>query len=40
MIKSNKEVTLTTRETYIRYSKPQKLKIAENVSKNYLQKSF
>ena len=31
MIKSNKEVTLKTRETYFLYRKPQKPKIAEIV---------
>ena len=29
MIKSNKEVTLETRETYFLHRKPQKLKIAK-----------
>ena len=38
MIKSNKEVTLKTRETYFLYRKPQKLKIAENVFENHFQK--
>ena len=31
MIKSNKEVTLKTRETYFLYRKPQNLKIAKSV---------
>ena len=31
MIKSNKEITRKTRETYFLHRKPQKLKIAKNI---------
>ena len=40
MMKNNKEVTLETRETYFLLEKPQKLKIAENVLRNFFQKTY
>ena len=40
MIKSNKEVTLKTRGTSFLYGKPQKLKIAKNVSRNSFSKNL
>ena len=39
MIKSNKEVTLKTRETYLLYRKPRKLKSA-NVFRKLFSKKF
>ena len=39
MIKSNKEVTLKTRETYFLYRKPQKLTIAKNVFRKLFSKN-
>ena len=40
MIKSNKENTLNSRETYFLYRKPQKLKIAINVFRKSFSKKF
>ena len=40
VIKSNKEVTLKTRETCFLYKKTRKLKILKIVFKNYFQKIY
>ena len=40
MIKSNKEVTLKTRETYFLYRKAQKLKTAKNFLRKLFQKIY